>query len=253
MSPASPVTPADGPHYQLVKQAIVETLAPPEVGMGRLAGGRMVEGVWVWVLEGECWKVAGGVGWWVLEGGCWKVGVGRWVLGGGRAGWRVGVWVLEGRCWEVGGCVREGGREGDGPQVTVVSALSLPGMKKPSSPFPSSINACPCCSESAPGLAAQHSAVPAVHAAHAAQGMLVAPYMLSGMTDSRYYGGGAFPLAPGRVFRFSPQHYARGAGDISRVHGVDERVRLVLRCAFTALCVELFTSLQAGCTAWTSG
>ncbi|KAL4858195.1 N-fatty-acyl-amino acid synthase/hydrolase [Chlorella vulgaris] len=51
-----------------------------------------------------------------------------------------------------------------------------------------------------------------------AQGLRVAPYLVSGMTDSRYYNS----LAGGRVYRFCPHRYTRA--DIARVHGVDERI-----------------------------
>lgn len=50
--------------------------------------------------------------------------------------------------------------------------------------------------------------------------MLVAPYLLTGMTDSRHYA----PIASGRVFRFAPFAIDRAAGDLKRVHGVDERL-----------------------------
>ena len=53
--------------------------------------------------------------------------------------------------------------------------------------------------------------------------MVVAPYLLTGTTDSRYYGS-VVPIAAGRVFRFLPQFLSRGEGDIRRIHGVDERV-----------------------------
>ena len=43
----------------------------------------------------------------------------------------------------------------------------------------------------------------------------VAPYLLTGLTDSRHY----TPLAEeGRVYRFSPLRVSRSAGDIDRVH-----------------------------------
>lgn len=48
----------------------------------------------------------------------------------------------------------------------------------------------------------------------------VLPYLVTGMTDSRWYQ----EVAPGRVFRFSPICLDRGAGDLDRIHGVDERI-----------------------------
>ncbi|KAL4436962.1 hypothetical protein ABPG75_004101 [Micractinium tetrahymenae] len=50
------------------------------------------------------------------------------------------------------------------------------------------------------------------------EGLLVVPYLVGGMTDSRHYN----ELAGGRVYRFCPHRYA--LGDIKRVHGVDERI-----------------------------
>jgi carboxypeptidase PM20D1 len=51
--------------------------------------------------------------------------------------------------------------------------------------------------------------------------MPVVPYLLTGMTDSRWFAR----LAPGRVYRFGPIRADRSRGDLARVHGVDERVR----------------------------
>lgn len=48
----------------------------------------------------------------------------------------------------------------------------------------------------------------------------VAPWLLTGLTDSRYYSN----LAKGRVYRFSPMFLNRTAQDIERIHGIDERV-----------------------------
>lgn len=50
------------------------------------------------------------------------------------------------------------------------------------------------------------------------QGLLVVPYLVGGMTDSRHYN----ELAGGRVYRFCPHRYT--SRDIKRVHGVDERI-----------------------------
>ncbi|PRW33795.1 Zn-dependent [Chlorella sorokiniana] len=50
------------------------------------------------------------------------------------------------------------------------------------------------------------------------QGLVVAPYMLSGMTDSRHY----LPVSGGRVYRFQPQRFTRPS--LATIHGVDERI-----------------------------
>jgi len=50
-------------------------------------------------------------------------------------------------------------------------------------------------------------------------GMMAAPYLVMGGTDSRYYA----ELTP-EVFRFSPIMINKTAGDLGRIHGNDERV-----------------------------
>lgn len=50
----------------------------------------------------------------------------------------------------------------------------------------------------------------------------VAPYLLTGGTDSHHYAH----LAGGRVFRFLPQLLDRTAGDMNMIHGVDERISI---------------------------
>lgn len=54
------------------------------------------------------------------------------------------------------------------------------------------------------------------------QRLTVAPYLVTGMTDSRWYSNS--PVAAGRVYRFSPIRINRKAGDAALFHGVDERV-----------------------------
>ena len=50
--------------------------------------------------------------------------------------------------------------------------------------------------------------------------VVVAPYLWVGATDSRHY----VALAPRAVFRFGPLRLNRTAGDLARIHGVDERI-----------------------------
>ena len=50
--------------------------------------------------------------------------------------------------------------------------------------------------------------------------MSVVPFLLTGMTDSRWY----HEIAPGRVVRFSP--FALSFDELKLIHGVDERVAL---------------------------
>jgi carboxypeptidase PM20D1 len=54
------------------------------------------------------------------------------------------------------------------------------------------------------------------------QRLTVVPYLVTGMTDSRWYGNSL--VAAGRVYRFSPIRINREAGDASLFHGVNERV-----------------------------
>ena len=53
------------------------------------------------------------------------------------------------------------------------------------------------------------------------QGMIVAPELLAGVTDSSYWAR-EFPSTP--ILRFTPNAINRTAGDLKRIHGVDERV-----------------------------
>lgn len=53
------------------------------------------------------------------------------------------------------------------------------------------------------------------------QGLVVAPYLMLGRTDSSHYVGLGLTE---QVFRFMPFTMNRTAGDVRRVHGVDERV-----------------------------
>lgn len=83
--------------------------------------------------------------------------------------------------------------------------------------------------------------------------MVIAPFLLTGMTDSRYYGTSS-ALAPGRVFRFSPHSYNRGAGDIGRVHGTDERVSAAAyRVLWSMLLPSSESSISGRSTAQPSG
>ena len=52
------------------------------------------------------------------------------------------------------------------------------------------------------------------------QGLVMAPYLMLGRTDSTHY----THLSSGNIFRFMPFTLNRTAGDLQRVHGIDERV-----------------------------
>ena len=54
------------------------------------------------------------------------------------------------------------------------------------------------------------------------QGMIVAPELLAGTTDSARWAQ-VFPATP--ILRFAPLSINRTAGDLKRIHGVNERVR----------------------------
>ena len=65
------------------------------------------------------------------------------------------------------------------------------------------------------------------------QGLVVAPFLLVGATDSRHYpnitAGGT------HVYRFNALKASLKQKDISRVHGVDERIEVGCICC-TAAC-----------------
>ena len=52
------------------------------------------------------------------------------------------------------------------------------------------------------------------------QGLVVAPYLMLGRTDSTNYAR----LSSGNIFRFTAFTCNRTAGDLQRVHGIDERI-----------------------------
>ncbi len=46
------------------------------------------------------------------------------------------------------------------------------------------------------------------------------PFLLTGATDSKHYQG----LSGGQTLRFVPVATNRSAGDLKRIHGIDERI-----------------------------
>ncbi|KAK9864322.1 hypothetical protein WJX84_003446, partial [Apatococcus fuscideae] len=52
------------------------------------------------------------------------------------------------------------------------------------------------------------------------QDIVVAPYLLTGSTDSKHYAS----IVKGGIYRFSPLQLSMKAGDTRRIHGLDERV-----------------------------
>lgn len=50
----------------------------------------------------------------------------------------------------------------------------------------------------------------------------IVPFLFTGRTDSCWFE----EIAGGRIFRFSPMKVNRGAGDLDRIHGTDERVSI---------------------------
>ena len=52
------------------------------------------------------------------------------------------------------------------------------------------------------------------------QAVAAIPFLLTGGTDSKHYQG----LCAGQTLRFAPVAMNRSAGDLKRVHGIDERV-----------------------------
>lgn len=59
------------------------------------------------------------------------------------------------------------------------------------------------------------------------QGIVVAPHLMTGASDSRHY----LDITANGVYRFFPLFVNLTAGDVARVHGVDERIKV-----FVTLC-----------------
>ena len=56
------------------------------------------------------------------------------------------------------------------------------------------------------------------------QGIVGAPHLMTGASDSRHYLG----ITANGVYRFFPLFLNLTAGDVSRVHGIDERIKVDL-------------------------
>lgn len=54
------------------------------------------------------------------------------------------------------------------------------------------------------------------------QGIVVAPHLMTGASDSRHY----LDITANGVYRFFPLFMNLTAGDVSRVHGIDERIKV---------------------------
>ncbi|DBA81464.1 TPA: hypothetical protein ACH3X1_007247 [Trebouxia sp. C0004] len=59
---------------------------------------------------------------------------------------------------------------------------------------------------------------------HPEQGIVVAPHLMTGASDSRHY----LDITANGVYRFFPLFMNLTAGDVSRVHGIDERIKVGL-------------------------
>lgn len=56
------------------------------------------------------------------------------------------------------------------------------------------------------------------------QGIVVAPHLMTGASDSCHY----LDITANGVYRFFPLFLNLTAGDVSRVHGIDERIKVDL-------------------------
>lgn len=56
------------------------------------------------------------------------------------------------------------------------------------------------------------------------QGIVVAPHLMTGASDSRHY----LDITANGVYRFFPLFLNLTAGDVARVHGIDERIKVGL-------------------------
>lgn len=54
------------------------------------------------------------------------------------------------------------------------------------------------------------------------QGIVVAPHLMTGASDSRHY----LDITANGVYRFFPLFLNLTAGELNRVHGVDERIKV---------------------------
>ena len=54
------------------------------------------------------------------------------------------------------------------------------------------------------------------------QGIVVAPHLMTGASDSRHY----LDITANGVYRFFPLFVNLTAGDVARVHGIDERIKV---------------------------
>lgn len=54
------------------------------------------------------------------------------------------------------------------------------------------------------------------------QGIVVAPHLMTGGTDSHHY----LDITANGVYRFFPLFVNLTAGDVTRVHGIDERIKV---------------------------
>ena len=56
------------------------------------------------------------------------------------------------------------------------------------------------------------------------QGIVVAPHLMTGASDSRHY----LDITANGVYRFFPLFVNLTAGDVGRVHGIDERIKVCI-------------------------
>lgn len=63
------------------------------------------------------------------------------------------------------------------------------------------------------------------------QGIVVAPHLMTGASDSRHY----LDITANGVYRFFPLFMNLTAGDVSRVHGIDERIKVGLSFSWHAI------------------
>lgn len=54
------------------------------------------------------------------------------------------------------------------------------------------------------------------------QGIVVAPHLMTGASDSRHY----LDITANGVYRFFPLFVNLTRGDVTRVHGIDERIKV---------------------------
>ena len=88
------------------------------------------------------------------------------------------------------------------------------------------------------------------------QGIVVAPHLMTGASDSRHY----LDITANGVYRFFPLFVNLTAGDVTRVHGIDERIKvgqqltpspcMYVKCGMLSMYVNCGMDMTTQCTSY---